>query len=59
MTRPELVDVDGTYYLIEGNPTDGYELFRCRLEHVAHDRHKYELRHVARTGPRLFNEETP
>ena len=49
--RPQLVTVDGVYFLIEGNPRDGYDLFRCRLEHVAHDRHKYELRHLARNRP--------
>ena len=49
MSRAELVEVDGTYYLIEGNPTDGYDLFRCRLEHVARDAKKYKLRDHART----------
>ena len=44
----ELVQVDGTYYLIESDPLGGYSLYRCRTEFVASDRHKYELRHLAR-----------
>ena len=48
MSAPELVEVDGTYYLIEGNP-GAYSLYRCRTEFVATDAKKYKLRDLART----------
>ena len=50
----ELVRVDNRFYLIEGNPADGYDLFVCRLDHIAHDPKKYALRAMAR----LDREET-
>lgn len=29
-------------YVVEGNPEQGYDLFRVRLEHVAHHRRSWQ-----------------
>ena len=45
----ELVQVGNQFFIIEGGP-GAYELFRCRLDHVASHARKYELRAMARGG---------
>ena len=47
----ELVQVGPEFFIIKGEP-GAYELFRCRLDHVASSSRKYELRAMARdNGP--------
>jgi hypothetical protein len=37
-------------YVVEGNVEQGYDLFRCRLEHVAHHRRSWQAVHQAAEG---------
>lgn len=33
---------DLALYIVEGNPDVGYDLFRCRLDHVGHHRRSWQ-----------------
>lgn len=48
----EGVDTEGNpaLFIVEGNPEQGYDLFRCRLDHVEHYRRSWQAVEVAHSG---------
>jgi hypothetical protein len=48
----EGVDADGNrvLYVIEGHPSQGYDVFRCHLIHVRRTRRKWEAVKVTTAG---------
>ena len=47
------VDDDGdlALYVVEGNPEQGYELFRCQLVHVTHHKRSWQAVSAAQGKP--------
>ena len=43
----ELLKTHTGYFIIEGAAANGWDLYRCRLELVAHDTSKVDLRAMA------------
>lgn len=48
----EGVDTEGGFalFVVEGNPQNGYELYRARLEHVDHYKRSWQAVKVAHSG---------
>lgn len=48
----EGVDTEGDFalFVVEGNPTQGYDLSRARLDHVEHYKRSWQAVEVALSG---------
>jgi hypothetical protein len=48
----EGVDTEGdlALFIVEGNPDQGYDLYRARLEHVEHYKRSWQAVEVAHSG---------
>lgn len=43
---------DGRHFIVSGNPTDGYDLYAARPEHVGHFKRSWQAVAAADLSPR-------